>query len=146
MIEILCANRMGMELETRKVRHPRERRRAAWNDFVRGSAGWELQLDDFNPVGTRFRRPFLIEEVLADAVGISHQHVGAAAGSAKRTVGDRQVVTNQIEFRVAGCGKQNLVWVRNPHLALLDDEQLAIRFRCHCVTAYRERVQRTRLR
>ena len=97
-----------MELETRKVRHPRERSRAAWNDFVRGSAGWELQLDDFNPVGTRFRRPFLIEEVLADAVGISHQHVGAAAGSAKRTVGDRQVVTNQIEFRVAGCGNRIL--------------------------------------
>ena len=33
MIEILRANRMGMELETRKVRHPRERRRAAWHDF-----------------------------------------------------------------------------------------------------------------
>ena len=139
MIEILCANRMGMELETRKVRHPRERSRAAWNDFVRGSAGWELQLDDFNPVGTRFRP-------VSDRRSPSRRRwdIAPARWGGRRlregTVGDRQVVTNQIEFRVAGCGKQDLVWVRNPHLALLDGEQLAIRFRCHCVTAYRDQT------
>ena len=43
MIEIVGAHRVRMQLEAREVRHPRERRRVARHDLLRGAAGRKVQ-------------------------------------------------------------------------------------------------------
>ena len=52
MLQIVGPHGMRMELETRQVRHPRERRCVAWHDFLRSPSRWERQRGDLDPVGT----------------------------------------------------------------------------------------------
>ena len=100
MIQILGAHRMRMQLEAGEIGQPGQRGGVARHDFVRAAAGGELEGDDLDPRRAGGRRPLLVEELLADAVGIAHQHVGPAAGAAQRAFGDSEVVVHQVELGV----------------------------------------------
>ena len=77
---------------------------------------------------TRFRRAFLIEEVLPDAVGIPHEDVRPAAGPAQRSVGDSNEVVDDVEFCVSGAGNSILRGFEIDTSLPSTVEQLAIRF------------------
>ena len=82
MLEVLGAHRVRVQLEARQVGEPGERRGVARNDLVGGAARREAELHHLDPGRARLRRALLIEKLAFDAVGITHQHVGAAAGAA----------------------------------------------------------------
>src|SRR5687768_7364098 len=117
MIEVVRANGMGMELEAREIGHPCQRRCVTRNDFFSVASRWELELDDFYPLGPRCRSALLIKVLATEPIRVTDQYVGAISGAAQRAVGHGEVVANQIKLRVAGRGKQDLVGVRDCHLA-----------------------------
>ena len=129
VIEILGADRMRMQLDAREVRHPGERGRIARHHFFRGAARRKFQRHHFDPLRPRFRRALLIEKFLADAVGVAHQHVRAAAGAAQRAFGHREVVANQVELGVARFWEQHLVRIGDRHFPAVDRQDLAFRLR-----------------
>ena len=87
MIEIVGAHGVRMQLEAGEIRHPRERRRIAGDDFFRGAAGRKAQRHDVDPGRPRCRRALLKEELSIRAVRIADEDVGPAAGRAKRALG-----------------------------------------------------------
>ena len=91
----------------------------------------------------------LVEELARDPVRIAHQHVRSPARAAQRTVGDRQVVTREIELGVTELRKQHLVRVRDRDLVAINLEQLVFRALRHagagCSVA-RRRARRARQR
>ncbi len=116
MIELLGADRMRMQLDAGQVGHPCERGRVAGHDLFSGAARRELQRDDFDPLRTRIRRALLVEELLAETVRISHQHVRPAARAAQRALGNLEVVRHEIELRVTGLWEQHLAGICDRHL------------------------------
>src|SRR4029450_3186997 len=113
MIQVMVPNRVRMQLEAGKIGHPRERGRIARHDFLCGTPGRKFQRDDLDPRRTRGRSALLIEELVADAVGIAHEDIRSIAARANRTIRNRKVVTNEVELRVARVGKKHLLRVRN---------------------------------
>ncbi len=123
VIEIVGTYRMRVQFEAGEVRHPGQTCRITRHDFLRVATGRKAQRDDVNPGRPRGRRALLVEELAVDAVGIADEHVRPIAVRAKRSVGDSQVVADEIELGVAGLGKENLAGVRDWNLASahLDD-------------------------
>ena len=110
-----------MQLEAGEVGHPGQRRGIARHDLLGGPARREPQRDHFYPVGSRLRRPLLVEELAVDAVRIADEHVRPPAGGAQRAIGDREVVAHEIELRVAS--------LREKHLARVGDRDFPARNR-----------------
>ena len=100
MIEIVGAHRVRMQFEAGEIRHPRERRRVARHDFLGGAARRKLQRDDVDPRRPRRRRALLVEELAARCRSDSARARWAAARAPQRTVGDREVVADEIELGV----------------------------------------------
>jgi hypothetical protein len=72
MIEIFGAHGMRMKLQAGEVCHPCQRSRAAGNNLFSGATRRKFQRNDFDPVGARFGRALLVEELAGDAVGIAN--------------------------------------------------------------------------
>src|ERR1700687_1298709 len=101
MIEILRAHRMRMQLEAREIGHPGQGASVPRHDFL-GAATRRKPYGDYLHPGRPVRRRSLLEEKLAaDAIRKPHHDVGTPAGSAQCTVGDAEVVANEVEFGVA---------------------------------------------
>ena len=113
MVEVLCADRMRMQLEAREVRHPRELGRMPRDHLVGAATRREADRRDLELGGPLGRRPLLEEEGAADTVGIADQHAGTTAGAAERPVGDRHVVLHEIELRDLRVGDQQARRVRD---------------------------------
>ncbi len=124
MIEIVRAHRVRVQVDAPEVHDPRELGRVADHDLLRGSAGWEAELDGLDPVGTRGRRPLLEEEVALGAVDEPLQRHRSSGDAAQRSVGDGEVVADEVELGVAGRREEDLVGVRDRHLTPGDLEDL----------------------
>ena len=126
MIQILRSHGMGVQLQAGQVGEPGQRRRVAGHDFVRAATGGEPEGDDLDPRRAGGRRALLVEELLADAVGIAHQHVGPAARAAERAFGDRDVVVHQVELGVLRGGEEDLLGIGYGDLAAGDHDDLVV--------------------
>ena len=108
MVEVVGANRMRVQLETRQVGHPHEGGRLPGHDLFGRPAGRETSARRHRAIGSRLRRPLLEEEFAVDAVGIADQDVGPAAGALQGPLGDGDVVAGKVELGVAGQGNRTL--------------------------------------
>jgi hypothetical protein len=124
MIQVVGSNWMGMQLQATEIGEPGECRRIAGNYFVRASARGKPEGYDLDPARPGGGGPFLVEMLSLHAVGITHQHVGTAAGAAERPISDGKVVVHQIALGVARFGKEHLVRVGDRDLAAGDAHNL----------------------
>ena len=122
MVEVFGAHRMRMQLEAGEIGHPRQRRRVSRHDFFSRAPGRKAQRHDFDPRRPRLGCALLKEEVAVSAVGVADEHVGPPAGAAERTIGDCEVVVDEIELGDAGFGEQHLARIRDRHFLSRDDE------------------------
>ena len=117
VVEIVGAHGMRVQFQAREVGHPDERRGIARDDFFGAAPRRESQRHDVDPGRARLRRAFLVEEFAVDSVRVPDEDVGTAAGSAERSLGDHEIVTREIELRVAGLRKQDFLRVGDRDLA-----------------------------
>ncbi len=122
MIQILGADRMRVQIDAAQVHDPRELRRIADHDLVRRPSRGEAELDGLDPVRLRGGRAFLEEERALGAVDEPLQGHRAIRDAPERPVADRQVVADQVELRLPDRWEEDLVGVRDRHLAPGDVE------------------------
>ena len=108
MIEVVGAHGVRVQVDAAEVDDPRELRRVAHDDLVRGPARRERQLDRLDPLRPGLRRALLEEELPLRPVHEALQRHRPALHPAERAVRDGQVVPDEVELRVAGLGKKTL--------------------------------------
>ena len=139
VIEIVRTHRMRMQLEARQVGHPDERCRVARYDFFGNPAGRKTQRDGVDPIGSRCRRALLKEEFAVDAIGIPDEHIGPAAGRTQGALGNGEIVTSEVELRVASLRKEHFAGVRDRDIASGGRHDLAPRVVLHPCTLVHEK-------
>ena len=113
VVEILGPNRMGVEVDAAEIGDPGEPGRLAQDDLVGGSSGRKRQLGRVDPVRSVFGRSLLEERLALSAVDEAFEGHRPTGDAAQRTVGDREVVVDQVHLGVAGLGEVDLVRVRH---------------------------------
>ena len=131
MIEVVGANRMRVELETREVGHPGKSGCVARNNFFGGAPGWKAQRNDFDPGRPGLRRPLLVEVLAVDAVGIAHEDSGPSARATQRSVRNGKVVADKIQLRIARFWKEHLSWIGDRDVAPGDRQDLSLLLGSH---------------
>src|SRR5262249_19811147 len=116
MNELVGADWMWMERQTREVCHPRRRGGPRRHAFEPRPARRETECHGVEPLGPLLRRTFLIEVFAADAVWIPDQHVRPSASSAERPVGYGEVVADETQFGVTGLREEHFARVGDRHL------------------------------
>jgi hypothetical protein len=115
-----------------QVHDPGELRRVAHDDLVSRPAGWKPELDGLDPFGPRARGTLLKEEFALGAVDVALQRHRTASDPTDRAIGDRQVVVNEVELRMAGVREEDLPRVRDRDLTPCDlDDLLGFRHGPH---------------
>ena len=120
MIEILRAHRMRMQLEASEIGHPGQGRSVSRHDFLSAATRGKPYGDHLHPWWVILRRALLKEKLAADAVRKPNHDVGTPAGSAQRTVGDMEVVANEVELGVACLREEHFLRIGDDHLAGAD--------------------------
>jgi hypothetical protein len=120
VIEVDRPHRVGVQLEAAEVHDPREPRGLVDDDLLREAAGREAERDRADPVGPRARRALLVEALALGALDVPHEDERAVADAAERSLGDAEVVADQIELRDAGLREVRLARVGDRHLATAD--------------------------
>ena len=131
MVEVIGAHRVRMQLQAREVGHPCQRGGIARHHLLGGASRRKLQRHYVDPRRPRCRRPLLVEELLADSVGVALEDVGPMARAAQRALGNSQVITGQVELGVPGLREQDLGRVGDRDLVIADPQQLSFRLRRH---------------
>src|SRR6266705_1862828 len=101
MIEILCAHRMRMQLEAGEIGHPGQGCSIPRHDFLRAATRGKPYADHLHPWRSILGCSLLKEKLAANAIRKPNHDVGTPAGSTQRTVGNKEVVTNEIELGMA---------------------------------------------
>ena len=121
MIEIFGSHGMRMELQACQIGEPRERGSVARYHLVGTAPRREADRDDLDPLRPGFGRPLLIEELVRDAIGIAHEHVGPAARSAQSAGSHREVVLHEVELGVTRLRKEHLARIGYRYFAVSCD-------------------------
>src|SRR6202521_5911054 len=116
MIEILRAHRMRMQLETSEIGHPDQGRRVPRHDFLRAASRGKPYADHLHPWRPVLGRSLLKEKLAADAIRKPNHDVGTPAGSAQRTVRNKEVVTNEVELGMARLREERFFRAQLHHL------------------------------
>ena len=124
VVEVVGADRVRVEVDAAEVGDPREPRRVVEDDLVGGASRRERQLRGPDPVRAVVRGALLEERLAGGAVDEALQRHRPAADPAQRPVGDREVVLDEVELRVAGLREVDLGRVRDRDLAAADLEDL----------------------
>ena len=124
MVEVVGPDRVRIEVDAAEVGDPGQPGRLVEDDLVGGPAGRERQRRDPKEVGPVLGGPLLEEEVAGGAIDEALERHRPAAYAAQRAVGDRQVVADEVELRVAGLREVDLVRVRDGHVAIADPDDL----------------------
>jgi hypothetical protein len=120
-----------MQLQTSEIRQPHERGRIARHHLLRRAPRRKTQLHHFDPARPAPGCALLIEVLAFNAVRVSHQHSGPAAGAPQRAFGDSHVVPGEIELRMPRLREQHLVRVRDGDLAPGDVEDFSFAVPAH---------------
>ena len=112
---------MRIEVDAAQVDRPGQSGGVVDDGFLGRGAGRVAQLGDVDPVGPFCRRSLLEDRLLVDALDEPFQDHRAAGHAAQRTVGDGQVVADQVELGVAGSP----VLTGEDHLVRMGDGDLA---------------------
>ena len=116
---------MRMEFDASEIDDPRKPRRIIDNNFFRGAARRERERYGAQPQGVLRWRALLIERFTFGAIDVPFEDKWTVSDSGERARCDRQIVTNQVEFRELGLpGKVQLVRVSDTDLASVNRKQL----------------------
>jgi hypothetical protein len=124
MVKIVCANGMGVEVDTSEVHHPGKLRGVSHDDLLGRPAGWKPQLDGLDPVGPRFRRALLEEEVSLRSVHESFQGHRSSTNTPQRALADIEVVADEVELRDFQAREEDLVGVADDDFTAGDLQHL----------------------
>jgi hypothetical protein len=124
VVQVVRANRVRVEVDAAEVDDPRQLRCVVQDDLLGRPPRREAQLDGPDPLRALLRRPLLEEELPLRAVDEPLHGHRAIACAAKGAVGDREVVTDKIDLRVAGAREEDLVGVADRDLPARDLEDL----------------------
>src|SRR5437899_1308026 len=116
MVEVVRPYGVRVEIDASEVDHPRKLRGVADHDLLGGPTRWKAQLHGLDPLGAGGRGALLEEELALCSVGIALQGHGTPRNAPQGTVGDQEVVTDQIELGVSGTREEDLVRVGDRHL------------------------------
>jgi hypothetical protein len=130
MIEVVRAHRMWIQVDASEVDDPQQLRGVAHDDLARGPARWKAQLHRLDPVRMLLGRSLLKERLTPSAVHVTLEYERATGDSSQRAACNRGVVFRQVELRVAGLRKEDLVRVGDRHLAARGFQHGLLRL-CH---------------
>ena len=124
MVEVVGPDGMGVEVEAAEVGHPGEAGRIVNDDLVGGPARGEARAPpcEASPgclSGARFWK----KKSPAGAVRVALEGHRPAARAAQSAIRDRDVVADELQLRDGAAGglrEEDLVWVRDRHLAAGD--------------------------
>src|SRR5439155_5324506 len=111
VIEVAGTNRMRIEVDASQVDDPGQLRGVADHDLFRGPARGKGELDGLDPLGARRRGALLKEGLAFGSVDEALEGHGASANATQRSLGDRQVIADQIELGVAAPREEDLVGI-----------------------------------
>ena len=111
MVEVVGADRVRVEVDAAEVDDPGEAGRVVDDDLVGGPPRRERQRRRPDPVGPVVRGALLEERLLLGAVDEALERHRPAADAGQRAVGDREVVADEVELRVAGLREVDLVGI-----------------------------------
>jgi hypothetical protein len=98
VVQISRSYWMRVQLNASQIHNPGKPGCVVHDKFFRRSAGWKRQRNRAKPRWMVGRSAFLVERLSLGSVNESFEHQRAIRDSAESTVGDRQVVPNQIEL------------------------------------------------
>src|SRR6266536_270626 len=126
MVQVVRADGMRVEVDAPQVHDPRELRRVAHDDLVRGPPRGERELHRLDPRRPGLRGPLLEEELALGAVDVALHRHRPPVDASQRAVGHRHVVTDQVELRVARLREEHLVRIGDGHLDAVELEDLLL--------------------
>ena len=100
VVEVAGEHRVRIEVDAAQVDRPRQPGGVMDDRFGGRGAGRVAQLGDVHPVRPFRGRPLLEYGLLGDALDEAFQNHRPAGHTAQRPVGDRQVITHQVELGV----------------------------------------------
>src|SRR5262245_73291 len=117
MIQVRGADGMRIEVDAPEVDDPQQLRRVTYDDLAGRTSGRKAELDGLDPVRVLVRRPLLEERLALGAVHVALEDDRTPGDSPDGPLGDRRVVSGQIELGVAGPREEDLLGVGDRDLA-----------------------------
>ena len=108
MVEVFGEHRMWVEVDAAQIDRPHQTRGVANDRLLRRGARGVAQFGDLDPVRPLLRSPFLENCLLLESFDETFQDHRTPSHSAKGTVGNAEVVPDQLELGAVGTVRRVL--------------------------------------